>query len=57
MLLQTQIPVRPEVNRHAPLSPHLWSSYMDQEGRVVRVAELKETVFKGVRYDVLICYS
>ena len=55
MLLQTQIPVRPEVNRHAPLSPHLWASYMDQEGRVVRVAELKETVFKGVRYNMLIC--
>ena len=45
---QTKLPPRPDVQRGDPLNAQQWASYFDTEGRIKRLDELKETIFRGV---------
>ncbi|XP_077451908.1 TBC1 domain family member 15 [Stigmatopora argus] len=38
---------RPQVQRGAPVSAPVWSAHQDRDGRLLRVAGLKESIFRG----------
>ncbi|XP_063053742.1 TBC1 domain family member 15 [Engraulis encrasicolus] len=47
VITRVDLGARPEVQRGHPLSLEEWHKYQDQEGRVRKVAELKDKIFKG----------
>lgn len=42
---------RPEVTRSSPLTEAEWHAFLDGEGRVLNVPDLKEKIFRGVSID------
>ena len=44
---QMDLGSRPEVQRREPLSAEDWVKHQDAEGRVLRVPQLKQVIFKG----------
>ncbi|CAG0901162.1 unnamed protein product, partial [Darwinula stevensoni] len=45
--LNMRLPPRPSVSRGPPLTSPEWKEFLDLEGRVTRVAELKQRIFRG----------
>lgn len=43
-----ELPPRPETFRGQPLNQEQWLNYMDNEGRVTNIQEIKNIVFRGV---------
>ena len=48
--LNVKLPPRPNVSRGPPLTSPEWKEFLDPEGRVTRVAELRQRVFRGVSF-------
>ncbi|KAM4573036.1 TBC1 domain family member 15 isoform 2-T2 [Odontesthes bonariensis] len=47
VITRTDLGPRPQVSRGEPLSAEGWTKHQDPEGRMMNVAELKHTIFKG----------
>ncbi|XP_057692288.1 TBC1 domain family member 15 isoform X2 [Corythoichthys intestinalis] len=47
VVTRVDLGTRPQVSRGAPISALAWSGHQDQDGRLLRVARLKESIFRG----------
>ncbi|XP_064601150.1 TBC1 domain family member 15-like isoform X2 [Liolophura sinensis] len=47
LITKTKLPPRPDVKRSDPLTAQEWSKYMDRDGRVKDVEDLKKAIFRG----------
>ncbi|XP_054632625.1 TBC1 domain family member 15 isoform X2 [Dunckerocampus dactyliophorus] len=47
VITRVDLGMRPQVTRSEPLSPDSWSQHQDQEGRMIHISRLKESIFKG----------
>ncbi|BFZ09532.1 hypothetical protein BsWGS_12572 [Bradybaena similaris] len=47
MITKTKLPPRPTVKRSDPLGAQQWNSFFDTEGRISKVDELKDIIFRG----------
>lgn len=45
---ENKLAERPEVTRSSPLTETEWHGYLESDGRVLNVQELKEKIFSGV---------
>ncbi|XP_061750677.1 TBC1 domain family member 15 isoform X1 [Nerophis ophidion] len=47
VITRVDLGTRPQVTRSEPLSPDSWSRHQDQEGRMIHISRLKESIFRG----------
>nr|XP_057931689.1 TBC1 domain family member 15 isoform X2 [Doryrhamphus excisus] len=47
VITRVDLGTRPQVTRSDPLSPDSWSQHQDQEGRMIHISRLKESIFRG----------
>ncbi|XP_061532411.1 TBC1 domain family member 15 isoform X1 [Phycodurus eques] len=44
---QVELGTRPQVWRSAPVSADVWNGHQDQDGRLMHISRLKESIFRG----------
>ncbi|XP_005104242.1 TBC1 domain family member 15 isoform X2 [Aplysia californica] len=47
VVTKTKLPPRPSVKRSDPLTAMQWNAFFDSEGRITKVEELKDIIFRG----------
>ncbi|BFZ25230.1 hypothetical protein BsWGS_28269 [Bradybaena similaris] len=57
MVTKTKLPPHPKVKRSDPLSAQQWNSFLDAEGKITNVEDVKDIIFRGgidpsIRADV-----